>query len=470
MKRIGNSAMLVALALAVGSLRAEEPWTTYRGNAARTANTDGKAGPVKPKVLWVMKSPQNFIAAPVPAGERLHVSGLGAFNVSTFYALGDGGKPAWTKTTPYLKLPTVSSPAIAGDKLIFGDGMHQTDGAILHCLSLDKGTPLWQLAVPGTLVHLEGSPTVVGDRVYLGGGAAGVLCVDASRVTLEGKTLKLSEVRPILDAKWADLVAQYEKDKKKDPDFAVPPSEDQLPKPTPAKVWQQGAGRWHVDAPVAVVGDRVYVGSAFLDKEKVGDRALLALDAATGEVRWRTPLTLNPWGGPTVVGDTIVVGGSSIGYDTRALAQARGEITALSRADGKVRWRKEVKGGVVSCVAVADGLAVATATDGKVRAYDLVTGELRWHHDAKAPLFAPPAIAGDSVYVGDLKGIIHAIGLKDGVAKWALDLGADPAVQAPGMVYGGPVVQGGRVYCATCNLEGPHAGKTTVVVCIGEGK
>jgi hypothetical protein len=36
------------------------------------------------------------------------------------------------------------------------------------------------------------------------------------------------------------------------------------------------------------------------------------------------------------------------------------------------------------------------------------------------------------------------------------------------MIYGGPVVQRGRLYVATCNLEGRLASKPTVVVCIGE--
>ena len=69
---------------------------------------------------------------------------------------------------------------------------------------------------------------------------------------------------------------------------------------------------------------------------------------------------------------------------------------------------------------------------------------------------------------GDLKGVLHAVGLADGAKKWTLDLGTDPAVKAPGMFYGGPVVQGGRIYAATCNLEGPNARQPTVLVCIGE--
>jgi outer membrane protein assembly factor BamB len=463
---------LCVLGAGVNRLSAAEPWATYRGNSARTGNTDNAAGPAAPKVLWTHKSQEHFIAAPVPDADKVFISGLGAFNVSTFYCLAADPKASnrvlWTKSTPYLKLPSVSSPALFDGKLVFGDGMHQTDGATLHCLTLDKGLPLWQLPVPGNLVHLEGSPTLAAGKVYLGGGAAGVLCVDPAQVTLEGKKLDLAGIQKLLDAKWAELLTKYEADKKKDPDFAVPPNVDQLPKPTPLLVWQQGKEKWHVDAPVTVVGDKVLVASAFLDKEKVGDRALFCLDARTGDLRWRTPLKLNPWGGPSVLGDVIVVSGSTIGYDPKALKECKGDLTAINLADGTVKWRKEVPGGIVACAALADGAAVVTATDGKVRAFNLADGERRWVYEAKTPLFAPAAVAAGVVYAGDLRGVVHAIGLANGDKKWAFDVGSQADVKAAGMIYGGPVVQGGRLIVATCNLEGPAAGQPTVVVCIGE--
>jgi outer membrane protein assembly factor BamB len=464
-------AVVLCLAIAAPAYAAAH-WTTYRGNAQRTGNTDGNAGPDAPKVLWAYKAKDHFIASPVPEGDRLFISGVGAFNVSTFYSLSTDPKPAkrelWTKTTPYLKLPTVSSPAVVKGKLIFGDGMHQTDDAILHCLSMDKGLPLWQLPVVGKLVHLEGSPTIVGSKVYIGGGAAGVLCVDLDRVSLGGKEQSLAAIQKILDKKWQELLAKYEEEKKKDPDLAVPPSVDQLPKPAPKRLWQTGQKKWHVDAPVTVAGQRVLVASAYLDKEKVGDRALICLDARTGKQQWRAPLKLNPWGGASVLEDTVVVGGSTIGYDTKVLTGAKGELVALNLKDGKVKWRKTVPGGIVSCVALAGDVAIATATDGKVRAFDLAKGLRRWIYDGgKTHFFAPPAVAGGVVYGGDLKGVIHAVNLADGQRKWTLDLGTSPEVKAPGMFYAGPVVQGGRLYAATCNLEGPNAQQETAVVCIG---
>lgn len=468
-------ALCAHCAFVVNSSFADEPaksWSTYRGNAQRTGNLDSQPGPSKPSVLWAFKGQDHFVASPVPWDEKVFIAGLGAFNAPAFYALSSDPKTAqrvaWTKGSPYLKLPTVSSPAIAGDKLIFGDGMHQTDGAVLHCLRLDGGMPLWQLPVPGKLVHLEGSPTVADGRVFIGGGAAGVLCVHLDRVVLDGKEQTSAEVQKALEGKWKELLAKYEADKKKDPDFAVPPNDDQLPKPAPGQAWQQGAGKWHVDAPVAVVGERVLVGSAYLDKEKEGDRALFCLDAKTGDIRWQTPLKFNPWGGPSVIDDIIVVTGSTIGYDPKLLKQAKGYVTALDLATGKERWRKELNAGVVSCAALTKELAIVSSTDGKVRAYQLSTGQLQWSYDAQFPIFAPPAIAGGRVYVGDLKGVVHAIDLASGAGQWKLDLAAHPDVKSPGMIYGGPALQGGRLFVATCNLEGPWARKPTCVVCIGE--
>ncbi len=422
-------------------------------------------------MLWSWKSADHFIAAPVASGDRLFVSGLGGFNVPALTCLDLDPRSAkrvvWTKGDPYLKLPAVSSPAVQGDKLIFGDGMHQTDGAILHCLLRDKGQMLWQLPLPGTLVHLEGSPTIVANRIYFGGGAAGVLCVDMNRVTLDGKETDLSSIRKVLDKHRAELQAKYEEDKKKDPRFAIPPDEDQLPKPAPVLLWQQGKDKWHVDAPVAVIGDRVLAASAYLDKEKVGDRALFCLDAKTGAVVWRTPLAVNPWGGPSLSGDRVIVAGSTIGYDTKMLKGAKGAIAAYRLTDGKELWKKLVPAGIVSCVALTKDLALATATDGKVRAFDLPTGERRWIYDAKTPCFAPVAVSAGVAYAGDLRGVLHAIQIADGLPKWKLDLAADP-VKAPGMIYGGPVVRGGRLYVATCNVDGPYARQPTVVVCIGD--
>ncbi len=455
--------------------QAPEPWSTYRGNAKRTANTDGLAGPAAPKILWAAKSKDNFIASPLPLANRLYVSGLGAFNTGQFACLSTEpnakARVLWSKSTPYLKLPTVSSPGVYKDWLIFGDGMHQTNGALLYCLEAAQGAPLWRHSVPGELVHLEGSPSIVDGKAFIGGGAAGVLCIEIDKATLAGKPHDLASLQKAMAVSWKDLQLKYEIERKTDK-FASPPSEDQLPKADPKRLWQAGKEKWHVDAPVNVIGDKVLAASAYLDKEQVGDRALFCLDAMSGKVLWRAALKLNPWGGPTVAGDTVIVSGSTIGYDVGVLKGAKGFIAAYDLKSGALKWHKDITGGVVACAAVSGNSAVVSATDGKVRAFDIATGDRQWIYDARMPLFAPVAIAKDVVYAGDLRGVIHAIDLKSGAdprpALWTLDLGTAKETQAPGMIYGGPVVQGGRLYVATCNLQGPNSGKETVVVCVGE--
>src|SRR5947209_3398047 len=465
---------LLSLAiLAAPAIADDAPWATYRGNARRTGNTDDVPGPAKPEVLWFHKSTQNFVASPVPSGTDLLLPALGgAFNDGNLNCLPMTPKdpktitPTWAKGGQVLRLPTVSSPAVSDGKIVLGGGMHISPGAALYCFPADGGHLLWVLELNGNLMHMEASPTVANGRVYTGGGAAGVLCLDLNAVTLDGKELSTKDVPALQDRQWQALQAKYEADKKKNPDFAEPPSADKLHKPAPKVIWKQGEKRWHVDAPILVAGGKVIVASAFLDKEKEGDRAVFALDAATGKELWRAPLTHNPWGGPTLASDTVIVTTSSVALTTKDLESAKGEVVALDLATGKEKWRKNVPGGVFGCAAATTDAAVFTATDGKVRAFDLKDGSRKMIYDAKAPFFAPPAVVGDVAYVADLNGVVHAIDLKTGAAVWTLDLGKDP-IKLPGANYGGITVHGGKLYLATCNLEGPHARQPTVVACIG---
>jgi outer membrane protein assembly factor BamB len=463
---------LSLVGLVYGSMAAAEPgpWGTYRGNSARTANTDNQPGPDKPAVLWVMKSQDHFVASPVPIKSGVYIAGIGAFNRPTIALFPLDSKTAppaiWSKSAPYLKLASVSSPAASGDTVVFGDGMHQDSGGVLHCLHASTGKPLWQLPLPGNLIHLEGAPVIAGGRVYVGGGAAGVLCVELEKAILDGKQYDLAAIAKMQDARWKELASVYDAARAKKDDFAIPPDDSQLLKLVPKKVWQKGTDRWHVDAPLNLAGGLVLVPTSYLDQEKVGERALYALDAATGATAWKRELTFNPWGGATIAGDRVIVPGSSIGYYLKQQRGARGDITALDLKTGEVKWRKEITtGGVVGCVAVADGLAVCTATDGKVRAYRVADGERAWLYDAKTPFFAPPAVATGVVYAADLTGTIHALDLKTGAVKWTLSLAKESG--ARGMVYGGVIVHGGKIVVATCNLEGPDAGKETVIACIG---
>src|SRR4051794_33086332 len=184
--------LLILVITTIPVVADDAPWATFRGNAQRTGNTDGVAGPAKPEVLWFVKSSEKFIASPVVAGTELLLPALSAFNggVVNSFPINPKDpkeiKPTWSKGPPLIRFPTVSSPAIADGKIIFGAGMHDTEGTTLYCIPPDGGHLLWALSVTGPLVHIEGSPAVSNGRVYIGGGAAGVLCLDLNTVVING--------------------------------------------------------------------------------------------------------------------------------------------------------------------------------------------------------------------------------------------------------------------------------------------
>jgi outer membrane protein assembly factor BamB len=393
-------------------------------------------------------------------------------------AITRAGSPVWNKSSPFLKLPTVSSPAIFQGMAIFGDGLHTTDGAVLYSLDLRTGRALWRYEMDGKLIHMEGAPLVDpdfpgGPAVMIGAGDGGVLALSPDRAMLEGKEVKLPELRKIMDQRWEELTKQYEAQKKKDPDFAVPPSDENLPKAVPVKLWQNGENQWHVDAPLAMTADRVIVCSAYLDDDKSGDRAVICLDRKTGEMLWRRPVDINPWAGASIDGDTVIVGCSSVRFDKNLVVGARGAVVGLTLQSGAVKYLRPFPGGILSAPAISDGMAIFTATDGMVRAIDADRGgRPRWAFKAKDPFFAGVAVAGAGnqgvVYAADLGGVLHAISLADGKEIWSHDVGRDPIVQSPGMVFGSPMVKGQEVFLATCTIQGEHADQPCAVVSIAD--
>jgi outer membrane protein assembly factor BamB len=447
-------------------------WLTSRGDFQRTGNPAGKNGPEVPRILWVYKAKEHFIASPTPGDAGLYTSALGAYNTGLFRCLSlrtdVPERVLWSKSSPFVKRPTVCSPAVVGGLVIFGDGMHQTDDAWLYALRADSGRLVWQLAVPGKLVHLEAPPTVDRGSVYVCGGAAGVICLSLDRVTMGNEEMDLTQAQERLDKAWAEIKAKYEVERAKHPDFAIPPDEDALQKPSPKIRWQKGKDAWHVDAPVAISGSRLYAASCFLDEENIGKRALISLKPDSGELAWETPLEINPWAGPTAAGGLVFVAGSTIRFDPNLIKQASGDVVAVDRSTGAIKWRQVVPGGVLSPVAVSNDVVYFTATDGKLRALDAATGAEKWTYDAGNPCFAGPAIAGATVYAVDLKGVLHAVNAKDGKRRWQMDVPAAPEVFAPGMVYGSPVLLNGRIYLGTCNVHGGGSDDAGAIVCIAD--
>ena len=229
--------------------------------------------------------------------------------------------------------------------------MHQTDGAVLYCFPADGGYLLWALQRARQLVHMEGSPAVV-ERPRLRrrrGGRRDVRRSQHGHARRQG-TDPSRTCRPCKRPTGRSCRRSTRRRRRKTPTSPSPPTENDLLKPAPKPVWTQGQKRWHVDAPLLVAGDKVLVASAFLDKEKEGERALFCLNAADGKELWKAPLTYNPWGGPTLAGDTVIVTTST------HLLRSEGTSTGPRARSSPSTWRPARRSGRSPCPAACSAV------------------------------------------------------------------------------------------------------------------
>ena len=178
---------------------------------------------------------------------------------------------------------------------------------------------------------------------------------------------------------------------------------------------------------IAAVGDTVYAGC--------GDGSLLALDAATGEVRWQFT--------GHMVGTEISVAGGLVyvgGFD--------GMLYALDTATGDERWSRAVvpsasvlpgSSPFASGIPVDSGLLTAGTHDGLLFGIDAATGTERWRYELTGEGgIGNPSIANGIVYVSDEAGGVFAVDAETGKERWRATVSGGQnwaAVIADGIVY-----------------------------------
>lgn len=192
-------------------------------------------------------------------------------------------------------------------------------------------------------------------------------------------------------------------------------------------VWQ-----WHgpdgVSATVGPVVDGVaYIGA--------GDGRLYAIDLKTSGERWHVQTISQTLGVAEVVGDSVYVATTN-----DASANPVGELYAIDRASGAIRWRFRTPSGFqVSAGPVRDGILYSNSLHDGLYALrdDGSTATPVWHVETPGS-FWPNAIVGDTVYEQRADGSIGAYATSDGHLVWAT-----PSLQEEA---GGPLVSGGMVF------------------------
>jgi len=227
-----------------------------------------------------------------------------------------------------------------------------------------------------------------------------------------------------------------------------------------------------------VAGDTLFIGTSFPSEGAVDPPVVYALDVATGGQRWRSVLdrgTDLQWAAPVVDGGQVLVA-DTLSHEGSAPTS---HLHALDAGTGQLRWKADlhagqqgffaeppvVAGGLVYVATasrrllalevdsgrevwrargfpvvagVRDGLVIAVIED-RLAALDAGSGVRRWEVPVRGGGEHWPVLEGDTVYVASAGDVI-AVDATAGTTRWRVPL--DPAV-------GPPVPAGGRLYVAT---------------------
>ena len=412
-------------AAAAAVLRGDD-WPMFRGGPRRPGAAAGAVGPAGGRVLWSRFAGEEwFYSSPAVVGNRVFIASakLTPFDrkdgEGKIYCLdANSGAVAWAVRPEFAHgagryRATFSSPAVKGDLLVCGEGLHYAEGARIVCLSVAHGRMLWHHA---TTSHVECTPVIAPvrfrdangqpaqeDRVFVGAGDDGYYCL----------ALKTGQVR-----------------------------------------WHL-SGKDHPDAETALTvhDNRVYAGLGN------GGMALCVIDAATGR-ELRRVATPYPVFAPPAVADGKLYVGMGNGDFVAPGNPPAGELWCLDlaklNADGNgpvaPDWKAKTSDTILAAVAVAGDEVYFATADGHVGCLDRRSGAELGKWSAHAPIKASPAVAGECVYVITSAGMLYGLSRRELVCTWEFRVGSAPEC------ISSPALAGGRLYVGT-QADG--------VVCIG---
>jgi eukaryotic-like serine/threonine-protein kinase len=300
---------------------------------------------------------------------------------------GEAGIPQFAKIKWQFKThgQVLSSPAISGETLYVGSSDH-----FLYALNKTDGSQKWKFETHG---RVTSSPAVANGAVYFGSYDSTFYAVDATTGSLKWKFNTSGERR---------FAARHL--------HGAEPAAEVMPDPFD----------FYLSSPVVWNG-KVYFGS--------GDTNIYALDAASGELRWKFK-TMDAVHASPAISDGVLLVGSWDSY-----------FYALDANTGAEKWRfktgddQEIHNqvGIQSSAAVADGVAYFGCRDSKFYAVDVVTGKERWSFPNKGSwVIASPAIHNGKVFFATSdSALFYELDAKTGVLVFSLKFKGWPMFSSP---------------------------------------
>lgn len=317
----------------------------------------------------------------------------------------------------------VSTPLVHGSSIVFGSG----DG---HLYAVDRnGAQRWRFDAGSPIAS---SPKIAGKTIYVTARSNTLFAVDAASGALRWKVAGGADLplpwghesgdhyiaSPAIDG--ASII------------FAAGDGVVRSVDATGTIRWQTPLGE-RIRATPTVAEGRVFIGTV--------NGHIVALDAKTGAMIWKFAT------------DGVTIDSSKFGFDRHTIQSSPavadgivvtgardGKIYALHAANGQVKWtQSHGTSWIITSPAIVDGIVYLGSSDaGFVQALQLSDGKEVWKFTTQSPVWSSPAIAGDTLYTADFLGRLHAIDRRTGAQRWFF--------RAAAHVFGGPAVDGNRIY------------------------
>nr|NIO69137.1 PQQ-binding-like beta-propeller repeat protein [Anaerolineae bacterium] len=194
------------------------------------------------------------------------------------------------------------------------------------------------------------------------------------------------------------------------------------------EVWRCPLPEHWLPTEAAAAEGLVFIGTRDARPLGSGDKALLALDAATGEEAWRFETGALNLSAP-------VVGAGRVYF-----AVNDGTVYALEAKGGQELWRRRIEGWTPFAPTMAEGTLYLGSQGPTLHALDAESGRVKWRFTTGGQVLYSPAAAEGVVYFGSWDGNLYAVDAQRGDEIWRFTAGGalttSPTV-AEGIVYFG---------------------------------
>ena len=174
---------------------------------------------------------------------------------------------------------------------------------------------------------------------------------------------------------------------------------------------------------------------------------VLSIDAKTGNDNWSVKLN-------------FLASGTSAGFGIIVVADVDGNVIALDQIDGSILWSSNVKGEVLSSVAIDAKIVVVKTGSGELLGLNKDSGEVIWSYRSTLPVLtirgnSSPVIVDNLVYASFDNGRLGVFELNSGFQIWDGAISyVSGASELENLIDSdsNPVIEGGLIY--TTNYQG----------------